>query len=250
MKNCAILSLVTVVTAGIVGCGHRKEIAVTDVSNDKTTKQEPEEERPRQEELSKHGDHKHRHAFADPVERAIKWNDPERDRWQHPEEIVAALALKPGAMVADIGTGTGYMVSPLSKAVGRGGTVIALDAEGTMVEYLSKRSSDLGPAKIVARKVSTDDPELQSVSVDGVLTLDTWHHVKGQEAYAKKVYNGLKRGGRFVVVDFEVDAETGPPQEMRLEPGQVTKQLEAAGFRVEVMRESMPRHYMVIGHKD
>ena len=119
-----------------------------------------------------------------------------------------------------------------------------------MVEYLAKRSADLGPAKIVPRKVGPDDPELQVASADGVLTLDTWHHVKGREAYAKKVYDGLKRGGRFVVVEYEVEVEIGPPKAMRLEPTSVMKQLEAAGFRVEVVRESMPRHYMVVGHKD
>ena len=108
----------------------------------------------------------------------------------------------------------------------------------------------LGPARIVPRKVGPDDPELQTASVDGVLTLDTWHHVQGREAYARKVYEGLKPGGRFVVVECEVGAEVGPPKAMRVEPGQVTKQLEAAGFRVEVVRESMPRHYMVVGHKD
>lgn len=64
------------------------------------------EQEPKQEEQPKHGDHKHQNAFADPAERAKKWNDPERDKWQHPEEIVAALALKPGATVADIGAET------------------------------------------------------------------------------------------------------------------------------------------------
>ncbi len=219
--------------------GQQKEVVVREVNNDKERK---------------HGDHPnhgdHKHAFADPAERAKKWNDPERDKWQHPEEIVAALALKPGATVAEIGAGTGYMVAHLSKAVGKGGTVIAIDASAAMVEYLTKRSDDLGPAKIVPRKVGPDDLELQTASVDGVLTLDAWHHVNGQEAYAKKVYEGLKRGGKFVVVEHEVDGEIGPPKAMRLEPASVTKQLEAAGFRVEVVRESMPRHYMVVGHKD
>lgn len=243
MKNCAVLSLVLAVAAGTVGRGQRKEVAVTEVNNSTTAEQEHE-----QAEQPKHGDHKH--AFADPAERAKKWNDPERDRWQHPEEIVAALALKPGATVADIGAGTGYMVAPLSNAVGKGGTVIAIDASEAMVEYLTKRRDDLGPARIMPRKVGPDDPELQPSSMDGVLTLETWHHVKGREAYAKKVYGGLKRGGRFVVVDYEVDAEVGPPKEMRLEPARVTKQLEEAGFRAEVVRESMPRHYMVVGHKD
>lgn len=249
MKNCAILSIVIAVAAVIAGCGQRKEIAVTEVNNDKAVEQEPKkEERPMPQEQPKHGDHKH--AFADPAEMSKKWNDPERDKWQYPEEIVAALDLKPGTTVADIGAGTGYMVAPLSKAVGKGGTVIAIDASAEMVEYLAKRSSDLGPAKIVPRKVGPDDPELPTASVDRVLTLDTWHHVKGREAYAKKVYEGLKRGGRFVVVEYEVDAEIGPPKAMRLDPRQVTKQLEAAGFRVEIVRESMPRHYMVVGHKE
>jgi predicted methyltransferase len=237
MKNCVVFSLVLTVSAGTIGCGQKKEVAVTEGNKDGAVEQQP-----------KHGDHKH--AFTDPAEKAKKWNDPERDKWQRPEEIVAALALKPGATVADIGAGTGYMVAHLSKAVGVGGTVIAIDASAEMVEYLGNRSGDLGPARIVPRKVGHDDPELPPASVDGVMTLDTWHHVKGREAYARKVYEGLKRGGRFVVVDYEVGAETGPPQAMRLGPQQVTKQLEAAGFRVEVVRESMPRHYMVVGHKD
>jgi predicted methyltransferase len=119
-----------------------------------------------------------------------------------------------------------------------------------MVEYLTKQTPALGPAKIVPRKVGPDDPEFQTASVDRVLTLDTWHHVRGQETYARKVYEGLKRGGRFVVVEYEVDAETGPPMAMRLEPAKVKKQLEAAGFRAEIVQESKPRHYMVVGHKD
>lgn len=222
---------------------------MTETDSNKAVEQQPKKvEPPEPDEQPGHGEHQH--AFADAADRAKKWNDPGRDTWQRPEEIVAALALKPGATVADVGAGTGYMVSHLSRAVSPGGTVIAIDAEPAMVEYLAKRGADLGPARIVPRKVGPDDPELQPASVDAVLTLDTWHHVKGREAYARKVYEGLKRGGRFVVVDYEVGAEVGPPKAMRLEPGQVTKQLEAAGFRAEVVRESMPRHYLVVGHKD
>lgn len=239
MRNCAILSLIVAVFAHMAGCGPQKENAVTEITNNKQATQH---------ETPKHGGHKH--AFTDPADRAKKWNDPERDKWQRPDEIVAALALTPGATVADIGAGTGYMVAHLSKAAGKDGTVIAIDASTQMIEYLTKRSADLGPAKIVPRMVRPDDPEIQPDSVDGVLTLDTWHHVNSQEAYAKKVYEGLKQGGRFVVVEYEVESEIGPPKEMRLEPAQVTKQLEAAGFRVEIVRESMPRHYMVVGHKD
>ena len=100
VKTRAVISLVVALAAGIAGCGQRKEVAVTEANNEKAVEQEP-----KQEGQPKHGDHKHPHAFADPAERAKKWNDPERDQWQHPEEIVTALAPKPGATVADIGAG-------------------------------------------------------------------------------------------------------------------------------------------------
>lgn len=104
MKNCVTLSLAVVVAVGIAGCGQRKEVAVTEAKNDQAVEQEPKtEERPKPDEQPKHGDHKH--AFADPAERAKKWNDPERDEWQHPEEIVAALALKPGRRSRTSGRG-------------------------------------------------------------------------------------------------------------------------------------------------
>src|SRR5688572_29365765 len=58
-----------------------------------------------------HGSGNGHHPFTDPEGLAAKFNDPKRDEWQHPQEIVAALALEPGATVADIGAGTGYMVA-------------------------------------------------------------------------------------------------------------------------------------------
>ena len=66
-----------------------------------------------------------------------------------------------------------------------------------------------------------------------MITLNTWHHISERVAYAKKVHAGLKRGGRFVVVDSEVDAEMGPPKEMRLAAKRVVEELQAGGFRVE-----------------
>lgn len=192
----------------------------------------------------------HQGAFADPKMFETRWNHPERDRWQHPEEIIAALALTPGATIADIGAGTGYMVAHLSQAVGNSGTVIAIDAEPAMITYLTSRRQNLGPARIEPRQVSAESPDLQAESVDGVMTLNTWHHVNERAVYARNVHAGLKRGGRFVVVDYDVDAELGPPKELRLAPARVVKELAAGGFRVEIARESMPHHYMIVGYKD
>jgi predicted methyltransferase len=237
LKSIATLSAIVGVASIVSGCSKPKHATVV-------------EHEPNQQKQFMHDSHQHQHAFADPVQMAKNWNDPDRDNWQHPEEIVAAMGLKSGATVADIGAGTGYMVAHISQAIGKEGNVIAIDASTPMIEYLTTHSNELGPARITPQKVDFDDPELKMASVDSILTLDTWHHVNKREAYAKKVYEGLKLGGRFVVVDHEIEADIGPPKEMRLNPAQVAKQLESAGFRVEVVPESMPRHYMVVGHKD
>jgi predicted methyltransferase len=247
-RTLATFSFALIFVAAVIGCGQRKRDSFNEENKSKAIVEPYQQGDGQKEDHPMHGGHTH--AFADPEEQSKKWNDPDRDKWQRPEEIVAALALKPGANVADIGAGTGYMVAPLSKVVGQDGTIFAIDSSPHMIKYLEERSAELGPAKIVPREVGADDPELPAATVDAVLTLDTWHHVDGRQAYAKKVYAGLKPGGRFVVVDYDVDAETGPPQAMRLAPEQVTKQLEAAGFRVETVKESMPRHYIVVGFKE
>jgi predicted methyltransferase len=198
-----------------------------------------------------HQDDGRRHgAFADPDKAAAKWNSPERDAWQHPEEIVAALELRAGATVADIGAGTGYMVGHLSKAVGENGTVIAIDAEDAMIEYLSNQLEALRPATVIPQKVGADDPNLPNESVDAVLILDVWHHISGRSDYAKRLHAALKPRGRLVIVDSEIEAAIGPPMGMRVAPEQVERELVAAGFRAEVVGESMPRHYMIVANKD
>ncbi len=198
-----------------------------------------------------HQHHGHHHgAFADPEKIAAKLNSPQRDAWQRPAEMIAALELRAGETVADIGTGTGYMVAHLSKAVGASGTVIAIDTEQAMVDYLSNRIDALGPATVKPQKGSPDAPALPDESVDAILILDTWHHIDARPDYARKLYPALKPGGRLVIVESAPDAEIGPPQEMRVAPELLKKELASAGFRTRVISESMPRHYLVVARKD
>jgi len=252
MKAIAIQAFLFAILFSCAGCSAQQNFPVVDTKTESSASiNEPHQAHNDDAMQSKEHQHQgHQHAFADPEKLAARWNDPSRDDWQHPEEIVAALTLEAGQTVADIGAGTGYMVAHLSKAVGKNGTVIAIDAESAMIEYLTKRLNELGPAKIVTQKVSFHDPELKAESVDSVLILDTWHHMNERKSYTKKVYAGLKQGGRFVIVDYQCDAEIGPPKAMRLDPSDVVSQLESAGFEAEILTESMPRHYIVVGVKN
>src|SRR5690349_195041 len=86
---------------------------------------------------AQHPDHMD-HSFADVERYAKTFDDPSRDAWQMPDRVVAALSLRPGDSVADIGAGTGYFTVRLAKsAVPR---VYAADIEPAMVEYLHHRA--------------------------------------------------------------------------------------------------------------
>ena len=189
------------------------------------------------------------HHFVSPEAFASEWNDPARDEWQKPAEIVAALVLSSGGTVADLGTGTGYLIEPLRAAVAPGGRVLALDVEPAMIAFLEGRGGDEGWDNVEVRLSAHDDPTLAPESVDAVVTLNTWHHVAERTAFAERVRAGLTEGGRFVVVDFipEPTEGHGPPVAMRLAPEVVADELEAAGFSATVLEETLPRHYIVVG---
>ncbi len=189
------------------------------------------------------------HRFTSPEAFASEWNSAARNQWQKPEEIVAALGLSPGATAADLGAGTGYLIEFLRAAVGPEGRVLALDVEPAMIQFLDERKSDGGWDNVEVRQSAHDDPGLGSATVDAVVTLNTWHHIAGRTAFARKIHAGLSDdGGRFVVVDFiaEPTPGRGPPMEMRLAPDVVIAELEAAGFSATVAEETLPRHYIIV----
>lgn len=189
----------------------------------------------------------YRHDFSDAERWSQLFDAPERDGWQKPAEVVALMEVKPGMTVADLGAGTGYFLGPLSAAVGAEGRVLGLDVEDTLVHHMSQRAERQGWANVTARRVPYDDPELAAGSVDRVLTVNTWHHIGDRPRYAAKLLRALKPGGRVYVVDYTLDSPSGPPPEHRLPPEQIIRELEEGGFEAEVVEETLPRQYVVVG---
>lgn len=196
----------------------------------------------------KHG-HKHglRHDFSN-VEKWVKiFNDPKRDLWQKPKQLMTLMKLKPGMTVVDIGAGTGYFLRHLRAAVGANGNVWALDIAQSLVDYMNKQAKKVGWKNVKARKVKENDPQLGKGSVDRILIVNTWHHIGDRPTYAKKLKAALKPGGSLFVVDYTMEAKRGPRKGHRLSPAQVQKELKAAGFLSRLCEEKLPEQYVVVG---
>jgi len=183
------------------------------------------------------------HRFEHAEEWAKAFDDPARDAWQKPADVVAAMAIRPGMTVADVGAGTGYFEPWLSRAVGPSGVVLALDIEPEMVGYLTERATREHLANVKASQVAVDDPHLPQGQVDRILIVDTWHHIPSREAYGAKLREALAHDG--TIVDFTRDSTRGPPVEHRVSPDEVVRELRTAGLDAAVTPVGLPDQYVV-----
>ncbi len=193
-----------------------------------------------------HG-HGYHHDFSDVERFAAIFDDPSRDEWQHPDEVMRLLQIQAGMTAADLGAGTGYFLPYLERAVAPDGRVLALDVEPAMVRHMEQRVQETGMRNVEVREVTADNPGLDPQSVDRVLVVDTWHHLDDREHYASLLHDGLRPAGQVLVVDFTAESPHGPPADARLTPEQVAAELDAGGFDATVLEEELPYQYVVRG---
>lgn len=188
--------------------------------------------------------HMHQHRFSGAERWARVFDDPARDRWQKPDEVISALALAPDAIVADIGAGTGYFAVRLALAVPQG-RVFAVDIEPEMFKYLEDRARKTNLDNLVAVLAAADDPKLPA-QVDRVLLVNTYHHIGEREAYFRRLAGALKPGGRVAIVDFTMDSPVGPPPSGRIPPAAVKDEMQRAGYRLAAQHSFLPHQYFLV----
>ena len=172
--------------------------------------------------------------------------DPKRDAYQKPHEVITALDLKPGQVIADIGAGSGYFSFRLAHHVGPG-RVYAVDISPDMILHMNRRVRDLGITNLTTVLAPPDDPLLADTSLDRVFICDTWHHVEKQGEYLGKLKKMLKPGGQLVMIDFQKrELPVGPPLEMKIAREDVVRQLETAGFQLLKEHTFLPYQYFLV----
>lgn len=186
----------------------------------------------------------HHHAFTDADAWTRVFDDPSRDAWQRPDEVLRALELEPTMVVADVGAGTGYFSVRLARAVPRG-EVLATDLEPDMVRFLRERAQREQLPNLRAVQATKAASGLAARSVDRILIVHLWHHIAEREEYARGLALTLRPGGRIFIVDFSPDAHRGPPASLRISPEAVITTLESAGLSAGVSSVAIPDQYIV-----
>jgi arsenite methyltransferase len=184
--------------------------------------------------------HQH-HPPRDAEEYARVLEDPGRDVWQLPHEVIRALDLKPREVVADIGAGSGYFARRIARHAAK---VYAVDIDGKLLEMVAKNA----PANVETVLAAAGDPKLPPASVDTIFFCDVLHHIENRPAYYRKLSKALKPGGRIVNIDFHKDKPSpfGPPEAMRISEESVVREMMAAGFRKTKSFDILPYQYFLV----
>lgn len=188
--------------------------------------------------------HTHHHSFEDAGKWAKVFDDPARDAWQKPHEVIQALALKPDAIVADIGAGTGYFSMRFAHMVPKG-RVYGVDTEPGMVKHLTERAKQAGLRNIIAVQAKPGNAGLPE-KADLIVFVDVYHHVDDRERYFRQLQGSLRPGGRIAVIDFRMDSPVGPPKRARIEPGRVIDEMKRAGYALVQEHAFLPNQYFLV----
>jgi len=180
-----------------------------------------------------------------------KWEDPERVNWQNPEKVFEKMGNLAGKIVADIGIGTGYFAFRL---VRKGAYVIGIDIEEKFIEYIEDRKSDLPEElsnRIITRLTVPDEPNLKPNEVDWVLIVNTFYILDNRRSYLRKVLQGLKSGGRLIIVDYKMgNMPVGPLEDEKITINQATTEIQNAGFKIiETDELSLQYQYIIVAEK-
>ncbi len=175
-----------------------------------------------------------------------KLEDPERDAWQRPDEVIAALGLQPGDVACDVGAGPGYLALRMARAVGPSGAVYAIDVDPRMIEVIGQRIRKSGIDNVHPILAASGRGALPPRRCQAILVVNAFHHFQDGAAYLKRLAGRLAAGGRIVIVDFHRrKLPVGPPPEHKLSRAAVAAEARRAGLEVVRERRFLPYQYLL-----
>jgi ubiquinone/menaquinone biosynthesis C-methylase UbiE len=176
------------------------------------------------------------------------WLDrPERIDEEEPDRALDVLKIPKGAVVADVGAGSGYMTEKLSKRVGPAGTVYANDIQSEMLRLLGVRLKNRKITNVTLVQGDPDDPKLPAATLDLELLVDVYHEFQAPQTMLRHLREALKPTGRLVLLEYRKEDPTIPIRpEHKMSVAEAKLEVEAEGYTLSQVDESLPRQHILV----
>lgn len=198
-------------------------------------------------------------SFLDPELKVEDWlkrfEVESRETFHERHKVIKACGIKNGMKIADIGAGTGLYTRLFSKATGPEGWVYAVDISGPFLKHIVVRSQQEDQQNISAILSPENFIPLPPNSLDMAFVCDTYHHFEYPKGTMRSLVRALKKGGTFVVIDFErIEGKTRKWTMGHVRAGKEVflKEIEDAGltFVEEVKLEGLQENYFLRFRKE
>jgi predicted methyltransferase len=177
---------------------------------------------------------------------------PEREAEEQPEALVAALVLKPGDVVADVGAGSGYFSWRMARQVGPDGRVYAVEIQQEFLAALMASMERRGVAAIVQPVLGTArDPRLPAAACDLILLVDVYHEFEHPFEMVQAMIRALKPGGRLVLVEYRGEDPAVPIKPLhKMTAAQVRRELAVHPLRFAANLTLLSRQHVLVFQKE
>lgn len=174
-------------------------------------------------------------------------DEKERRSWQNPEAILADIGLKSGDTFMDIGCGEGFFALPAARLVGKSGIVYGLDINGEVIGRLKGKAERAGLRNLTLKVGEAEKTILCEACADIIFLGMVLHDFKEPDKVLVNARKMLKPEGRLVNLDWKKEPmDLGPPLPIRFSHEEAVRLIEAAGFKVETIKEVGPYHYLIM----
>jgi ubiquinone/menaquinone biosynthesis C-methylase UbiE len=177
-----------------------------------------------------------------------EWLDRwEREQEERPSRAIKALALRRGAVVADVGAGSGYYTERLAREVGPTGRVYATDIQPEMLTLVERRVKKARLSNVKLVLGTEDDPRLPQGALDLVLLVDVYHELQRPQEMLRRLKTSLAPGGRLVLVEFrKEDPQVPIREEHKMSVAEAKRELEAEGYRLDRVIDVLPWQHILV----
>jgi ubiquinone/menaquinone biosynthesis C-methylase UbiE len=172
---------------------------------------------------------------------------PERVEEEEPDRALDVLKIPKGAVVADVGAGSGYMTVKLSKRVGPTGQVYANDIQPEMLRLLGLRLKADKITNVTLVQGEIDNPWLPVSTLDLELLVDVYHEFSAPQKMLKQLREALKPAGRLVLLEYRKEDPSIPIRpEHKMSVAEAKLEVEAEGYTLSQVNESLPRQHILV----
>ena len=173
----------------------------------------------------------------------------EREKEEAPSKAIALLELRPDAVLADIGAGSGYYSFRIARLLPEG-KVVAVDIQPEMLAFLKAEATKLGVKNVQPHLGAVDDVKLPPASLDAALMVDAYHEFDHPAEMLASLRAALRPKGRIYLLEFRAEDENVPIKpHHKMTEAQARKEFEACGFRFVTNKPDLPWQHLLIFEK-